>query len=90
MGLVQRPLGNLAAVLGRHAEAQKRLRDAADRHERMGAPIWLARSRLDLARLPGTERAERRWLLEQALATARELGCATILSRAATELQEDR
>lgn len=84
-GSVQRHLGNLAAVMGRPAEAQERLRDAAARHEAMGAPLWLARTRLDLARLLAAgdgEAAEWRWLAGQALATASELGAGTIQARA--------
>ena len=87
-GSIERHLGNLAAVLGRHDEASERLRRAAERHERMGAPIWLARTRLDLGRLPGGEPAGRRRLLEQAMGTGRELGCVTIERRAAGLLED--
>ena len=91
-GSIERHLGNLAAVFGRAEEAEQRLRRAAELHERMGAPIWLARTRLDLARVlrPGRrEERERRWLLEQAMSTARELGCATIERRAAALIEEE-
>ncbi|MBV8940240.1 MAG: hypothetical protein JO240_00740 [Solirubrobacterales bacterium] len=47
----------------------------------MGAPIWLARTRVDLARLlleRGGDGARATALLEQARGTARDLGCASI------------
>jgi class 3 adenylate cyclase len=91
-GLVQRHVGTLAAVLGRSDEAQERLRDAAARHEAMGAPIWLARTRLDLASLLLAEQASRpdepRQLLEHVVATARDLGCVTLEQRAVQSLEE--
>ncbi|MBV9799373.1 MAG: AAA family ATPase [Solirubrobacterales bacterium] len=89
-GLVERHLGNLARVLDRDDEAEQLLAHAADRHERMGAPVWLARTRLDLARLlikDGIRLDQASGLLEQALRTARDLGCAGI-ERQANELLE--
>jgi tetratricopeptide (TPR) repeat protein len=89
-GLVERDLGNLARVLDRDDEAERLLGHAADRHERMGAPVWLARSRLDLARvlIKGGNQVDRAIaLLEQALRTARDLGCAGV-ERQASELLE--
>jgi tetratricopeptide (TPR) repeat protein len=44
-------LGLLARALGRLDEADARFAGAAARHERMGAPIWLARTRLEWARV---------------------------------------
>jgi tetratricopeptide (TPR) repeat protein len=83
-------LGMLAVVTGRAADAEEHFRAAAATHERMQAPIWLARTRLEWARMllarrqPGdAERA--RELLGQALATARELGLAHI-ERGAVQL----
>ena len=85
-GAVERHLGNLERVLGRVADAQRSLQRAAEVHERIGAPIWLARTRVDLARLLIGGEPGRQMLLEQAIATARDLGCAGI-ERRATELQ---
>lgn len=82
-GLVDRPLGNLAAVLGRREEAEARLRDALVQHERMGAPLWLARTRVDLATLLGPEDDEARTLAAEARATAEDLGAQGIAARAA-------
>ena len=80
-GLVERLLGNLSLVLGRYDEAEHALVQASERHEQMGAPIWLARTRLDIARLlveRGGEPARAARLLDQTLGTARDLGCAGI------------
>ena len=81
-GAVERHLGNLERVLGRPEEAERSLTNAAQLHERIGAPIWLARTRVDLAELIA-DADTARTLLEQALATARDLGCAGIERRAA-------
>jgi class 3 adenylate cyclase/tetratricopeptide (TPR) repeat protein len=87
-GLVERLLGNLDRVLGRYDEAEHELVRASERYEQMGAPIWLARTRLDMARLlleRGGEQTRAPQLLEQAVGTARDLGCAGI-ERHAVEL----
>jgi tetratricopeptide (TPR) repeat protein len=84
-GLVERHLGNLDRVLGRYDAAEEKLRSAARRHEAMGTPIWLARTRLDLARLllaRGGDAAEAADLLALAGATARDLGCRSIEQQA--------
>lgn len=44
-------LGTLAAVLGRSEDAEQHLRQAETMHMGMAAPIWLARTRLAIARL---------------------------------------
>ena len=80
-GIVGRHLGNLDRVLGRYSEAEQKLVSAAAKHERMDAPIWLARTQLDLARLLLERRrdtARAAELLQHANGTARELGCASI------------
>jgi tetratricopeptide (TPR) repeat protein len=86
-------LGLLATTLGRFEEADTRFAAAEATHTRIGAPTWLARTRLEWARMllsrhqPGdAERA--RELRDQALATARKLGLATVERRAATLLQD--
>ncbi|HEY1508721.1 MAG TPA: AAA family ATPase [Solirubrobacteraceae bacterium] len=84
-GLVERLLGNLDRVLGRYDDAERRLVHAAERHEQMYAPVWLARTRLDLAGLLlelGTDADRAQTLLEQAIGTAQDLGCAGIERRA--------
>jgi hypothetical protein len=76
-------LGLLATTIGDWPDAETHFAAAAATHERIGAPTWLARTRLEWARMllasqqPGdAERAHD--LLDQALATARELGLANI------------
>ncbi len=89
-GLVERLLGNLSRVLGHYDEAEQALVRASERHEQMGAPIWLARTRLDIARLlveRGGEPARAARLLDQTLGTARDLGCAGIERQALEVLQ---
>jgi tetratricopeptide (TPR) repeat protein len=84
-GLVERLLGNLDRVLGRYDDAERRLVHAAERHEQMYAPVWLARTRLDLAGLlleRGSDADRAQMLLEQAIGTAQDLGCAGIERRA--------
>jgi class 3 adenylate cyclase/tetratricopeptide (TPR) repeat protein len=93
-GSVSYYLGLLAATLDRHDEADTRFRTAAETHTRIGAPIWLARTQLEWARLllrraaPG-DRDQARLLLGQALDTAHRLDLATVARRAATLLHED-
>ncbi|HEV8623900.1 MAG TPA: AAA family ATPase [Acidimicrobiia bacterium] len=86
LGAVAYYLAMLAATSGNFDEAERRFADAAATHERIGAPTWLARTRLEWARMlinrgrPGdAERA--RELLGQALTTARERGLANIERR---------
>jgi tetratricopeptide (TPR) repeat protein len=83
-GLVRRHVGNLERVLGRFGEAEASLRLAAERHAAMAAPLWLARTRLDLARVlleRQGDSEEAAGLLEQAARTAAELGCASVERR---------
>ncbi len=48
-GSMQRPVGRLAASLGRPEEAEDRLRRALAEHRRIGASFWLARTAVELA-----------------------------------------
>ncbi|MCA1842467.1 MAG: hypothetical protein LC792_04620, partial [Actinobacteria bacterium] len=92
LNCVSHYLGLLATSLGRFDEAEACFQAAASTQRRVGAPAWLARTRLEWGRmlvtrrLPGDlERA--RELLDQALTTARELGLATVERRAAAMLE---
>ncbi len=82
-------LGVLAAVLDRFDDAEAHFRAAHRMHEAVGAPAWLARTRLEwgrmLQRRGDHDRA--RPLLEQALATATELGQGSVERRARNALQ---
>jgi hypothetical protein len=92
-GLVRRHLGNLERVLRRFDEAEQDLRQAAERHAAMAAPLWLARTRLDLAGVlleRGADSSEAAQLLDHAGRTARELGCASVERRSAELLARVR
>jgi hypothetical protein len=82
----------LAGILSRFDDADAYFASAAGTHDRIKAPAWLARTRLEWARMllarrqPGdTDRA--RELLGQALATARELGLGNVERQAVSLLQ---
>ena len=57
-GAVGRPLGRLATLLGRDAEAEGHLRRALELHQAMESPYWVARTQLDLAELVMTRSAD--------------------------------
>jgi class 3 adenylate cyclase len=85
-GAVERHVGNMERVLGRLDLAEDCLTRAAELCERIGAPIWLARTRVDLARVlldRGGAAAQADTLLRQALGTAADLGCDGIARHAA-------
>jgi hypothetical protein len=85
-GCAARLVGALLAVVGRLDDALGQLELAAGVHERIGAPIWLARTWLDLADvhgMRGDEPPRSADLRRRALETARELGAAGLELRAA-------
>ena len=91
-GSVARHVGVLNRVLGRHDVAVAHLERAAELHERIGAPVWLARTRLDLGqalleRARGSDADRARRLLEQALTGAERFGCASVARRSAALLR---
>ena len=80
------------ATLSRFELAERHFADAEATHARIRAPAWLARTRLEWARMLHTRRqpgdAQRaRELRGQALATARELGLAKVERDAVDLLQ---
>ena len=90
--VVAHHLGVLATMLGRYHEAETSFAAAAAIHERLGAPHWLARTRLERARMLLARRAagdaERaRDLLDQALATAQDLRLGNVERRAVALLK---
>jgi class 3 adenylate cyclase len=92
-GPVSRPLGLLAASLGRYDDAARHFEDALAMDERLGAPALLARVRQDYARMllergaPG-DRERALELAQQSLAAAREMGMKVLLEKAlATKLE---
>ena len=92
-GSVARHVGVLNRVLGRHDTAVAHLERAAELHELIGAPLWLARTRLDLGlalleRASGSDADRARRLLEQALTGAERFGSAGVARRAAALLAD--
>ena len=92
-GAVSRYLGLLATALERWTEAGQHFEAALAMNARMGARPWLAHTQHDYARMVfaldasgGRERAGK--LLDQALATYRELGMEGYAARTSTLAQE--
>lgn len=87
LGVVAHYLALLAATFGDFDEAERDFVVAASTHEHISAPIWLARTRLEWARMLLTRRQpgdaeQAREFLGQAVTTARERGLANIERRA--------
>jgi DNA-binding SARP family transcriptional activator len=79
LGSTGRPLGILAALLGRFEDAARHFEEALRMNERMGARPWLAHTQAAYARMllqrnAGGDRERAEELLSQAQATYRELG----------------
>jgi uncharacterized protein HemY len=86
-------LGVLAATVGEWDHADTYFTTAAAIQERIGAPTWLARTRVEwarilLARAEAQDAEEANDLLRQALTTARELGLPIIEREAVALLSE--
>ena len=86
LNCVSHYLGLLATSLGRFEEAEAHFRATATRQLHLGTPAWLAHTRFEWARMLLTRRApddveQAQELLNQALATARELGLANVERR---------
>ncbi len=92
-GSVAHYLGLLSNTLGRSDEAAAHFAAAAETHERIGAPTWLARSRAEwasalLRRGDAGDAEQARGLLDQALATATEIGLPRVEQRVRELLAE--
>ena len=92
-GSVAHHLASLAVTLRHWEQAEEHFAVAEATHERIGAPTWLARTRLEWARMlltrrqPGDE--ERAWeFRDQALASAREFGLGSVEWRAVQLINE--
>jgi hypothetical protein len=82
LGSAARSVGGLAATLGREAEAAKYFEDALAVNRRLRAPAHLAHTQLDYAAALGRgSHAER--LVDEAAATAGQLGLGSVARRAA-------
>ncbi|MGH8973220.1 MAG: hypothetical protein ACRD0C_08435 [Acidimicrobiia bacterium] len=93
IGSLSHYLGLLDTTLGRHDEAETHFATAEATHARVGAAAWLARTRLELARMLLTRNASgdagrARGLLDQALASATELGLGTVSRRSKALLEQ--
>jgi class 3 adenylate cyclase/tetratricopeptide (TPR) repeat protein len=88
-GAVDHYLGLLAGVMGRFDEAEAHFAAAERFHDDMGARPWLARTRLEWGRLLQRrgEASRARRLLQQALASATELGQGSVEAAAQNALQ---
>ncbi len=80
-------LGVLAATLGRHDEAERRFSEAVAIHERIGASHWVARTKLEWARMllarRGSEDSEQaQSLINSAVDTYESLGIGAWARRA--------
>jgi tetratricopeptide (TPR) repeat protein len=92
-GAVSHYLGLLWRTVGDRDAAERSFRGALELHERMGAPVWLARTRVEWAALlldgqSGDRSAEGAALGEAALTGARALGAGGVERRAAAVLAE--
>ncbi|MDP9236681.1 MAG: protein kinase [Chloroflexota bacterium] len=82
-GSADRLLGLLAALMGRRDDAARHFESAIEIEKRFGARPWVARTQLDYARMlrkrdAAGDAARARELLQQALATAQEIGMAKV------------
>ena len=89
-GAVDHHLALLETTLDCFNDADASFASASAIHERLGTPVWLARTRLEWARMlqrrgQTGDADHARNLLGQALATAREFGLASIERRAYTD-----
>lgn len=92
-GSVERPLGLLAATLGRWDAAEDHFTKAVEVHERMGARMFLARTLMNHGRVlmrrgRDEDRARATDLLERAVALAGGLGGAAIVRDATAVLEQ--
>jgi DNA-binding SARP family transcriptional activator len=89
-GAVAQYAGDVAALLGRHGEADDLFAEAEALHERVGAPVHLARTRLCWARalLARGEADRARALATMAIHAAREHGAAAV-ARAGAEIMSE-
>ncbi len=83
LGSAARYLGRLAATMGRTREATEHFERALVAEAALKAPVCLAHTQLEYARMLGPESAKGRSLLAAATATAEELGLAAVLGRVA-------
>jgi hypothetical protein len=81
-GAAARYLGRLAAAVGRREEAAEHFEQALAANTALRAPVCLARTQLDYARLLGPRSRRGRSLIDEAAATAEELGLVAVAQTA--------
>ncbi len=91
-GAISRSMGRMAHVLGRHDEAESLFQAALSMNERIKAPYWMARTKLDYADLlidraaiGDTEKA--REMIGQAFGVAQEYRYGALERRAQGQLE---
>jgi len=93
-GSISRPLGLLATTLSRYEDAERHFEQALQMNTQIRAPLWIAQTQHDYARMlllrndPG-DRDKAFELLEQALATAQDLGLTALADKARPLLAAD-
>ncbi len=85
-GAIARPLGRLAHLLGRWPDAESLFRVSMSIHERLDAPFWIARTKLDycdmlIGRSDVGDVDQAKEMVRQAQATAEEFGFGSLLQR---------
>jgi class 3 adenylate cyclase len=83
-GALARPMGRMAALLGRWDDADGLFAEALDLHRRFAAPYWVARTKLDWAEArlaSGADEGVASDDLRSAISTARERGYSGLLQR---------
>ena len=94
-GALSRPLGRLAHLLGHHDDAESLFQAALSINERIEAPYWIARTKLDYAdllvdRAQSDEVVKAKEIVRQALAAAHEHGFGALERRANALLESIR
>jgi tetratricopeptide (TPR) repeat protein len=82
LGPVDRLLGRLATVTGRHQEAERWFEAALAAAERLRSPVWLGHARVDFARGLGGRGVRVRRMLDDAREDAAALGLVKVAARA--------
>ena len=91
-GAISRSMGRLAHLLGHHEDAESLFQAALWMNERIGAPYWIARTKLDYAdllvdRAQSDDVAKAREMAAQAMAGAHECGFGALKRRASMLLE---
>ncbi|MFL5830320.1 MAG: ATP-binding protein [Solirubrobacteraceae bacterium] len=83
LGSAARFLGRLATAMGRRAEAAEHFERALEGNAALHAPVFLAHTQLDYARLLGSDDPRARALIEEAARAAEERALPAVARRAA-------